>query len=141
MTRPANTVGGDFYDVIPLPDGRLMVALGDVAGKGSPAALLMALLLAMLARWSRRASKPPRLIARLNVQVARHSPASRFITLFSGIYDPATGSPIRERRTYAADLRRGDGNSSVSPDPRAAALALGMFEEARYATTTYDCSR
>ena len=47
-TRPANTVGGDFYDLVPLPDGRLVIALGDVAGKGSPAALLMALLLAML---------------------------------------------------------------------------------------------
>ena len=48
MSRPANTVGGDFYDILPLADGRLVVALGDVAGKGSPAALLMALLLAML---------------------------------------------------------------------------------------------
>ena len=48
ITRPANTVGGDFYDVLPLPDGRVIVALGDVAGKGSPAALLMALLLAVL---------------------------------------------------------------------------------------------
>ena len=44
---PANTVGGD-YDIIPLADGRLVLAIGDVAGKGSPAALLIALLLAML---------------------------------------------------------------------------------------------
>ena len=48
MTRPANTVGGDFYDILPLADGRVIVTLGDVAGKGSPAALLMALLLAVL---------------------------------------------------------------------------------------------
>ena len=48
MTRPANTVGGDFYDIIPRPDGQVILALGDVAGKGSPAALLMALLLAMM---------------------------------------------------------------------------------------------
>ena len=48
LTRPANTVGGDFYDILPQPDGRVIVALGDVAGKASPAALLMALLLAML---------------------------------------------------------------------------------------------
>lgn len=40
FTRPADTVGGDFYDILPLADGRLMVAVGDVAGKGSPAALL-----------------------------------------------------------------------------------------------------
>ena len=48
LTRPANTVGGDFYDILPRPDGRVIVALGDVAGKASPAALLMALFLAML---------------------------------------------------------------------------------------------
>ena len=45
VTRPANTVGGDFYDVLPLAgdaDGRVIVTIGDVAGKGSPAALLMA---------------------------------------------------------------------------------------------------
>ena len=48
MSRPANTVGGDFYDILPLGDGRLVIAVGDVAGKGSPAALLMALLLAMM---------------------------------------------------------------------------------------------
>ena len=48
LTKPANTVGGDFYDILPQPDGRVIVALGDVAGKASPAALLMALLLAMM---------------------------------------------------------------------------------------------
>ena len=48
LTRPANTVGGDFYDILPRPDGTVIVALGDVAGKASPAALLMALLLAMM---------------------------------------------------------------------------------------------
>src|SRR5207249_11682475 len=48
LSRPANTVGGDFYDILPLDDGRVVVAVGDVAGKGSPAALLMALLLAIL---------------------------------------------------------------------------------------------
>ena len=48
VTRPANTVGGDLYDVLRRPDGRIVFALGDVAGKGSPAALLMALVVAML---------------------------------------------------------------------------------------------
>jgi serine phosphatase RsbU (regulator of sigma subunit) len=40
-SQPANTVGGDFYDILPLEDGRLVVTVGDVAGKGSPAALLL----------------------------------------------------------------------------------------------------
>ena len=48
-TKPANTVGGDFYDVLPQADGTIVLTLGDVSGKGSPAALLMALLLAVAA--------------------------------------------------------------------------------------------
>ncbi len=60
LTRPANTVGGDFYDVLPLPDGRVVVTIGDVAGKGSPAALLMALLLAMFRTLVDEGLEPPR---------------------------------------------------------------------------------
>src|SRR5213075_3280243 len=92
ITRPANTVGGDFYDVLPLRDGRIMIALGDVAGKGSPAALLMALLLAVLRTLVDEELDAPALAARLNTQICRHSPSSRFITLFYGVYTPATGA-------------------------------------------------
>ncbi len=81
VTRPANTVGGDFYDVLPLPDGRVILTLGDVAGKGSPAALLMALLLAVLRTLVDEDLEPPELMRRLNLQICRHSPSSRFITL------------------------------------------------------------
>jgi phosphoserine phosphatase RsbU/P len=91
QTRPANTVGGDFYDIVPLTDGRVLVALGDVAGKGSPAALLMALLLAMLRTLLDEGLAPPALIDRLNLQIWRQMPRSRFITLFLGVLDPATG--------------------------------------------------
>jgi phosphoserine phosphatase RsbU/P len=94
VSRPANTVGGDFFDVIPLADGRLVVALGDVAGKGSPAALLMALLVAMLRTLVETVDELPRdvaaLAARLNAQVSRHAPGNRFITLFVAFYDPST---------------------------------------------------
>ena len=92
VTRPANTVGGDFYDVLPLRDGRVIVTLGDVAGKGSPAALLMALLLAVLRTLVDEELEAPALVGRLNVQICRHSPSSRFITLFYGVYTPATGA-------------------------------------------------
>lgn len=91
QTRPANTVGGDFYEVLPIEDGRLIVALGDVAGKGSPAALLMALLLAILRTLLDEGLEPAALTDRLNQQIARHAPPSRFITLFLGFYDPRDG--------------------------------------------------
>jgi hypothetical protein len=62
-----------------------------VAGKASPAALLMALLLAMLRTLVDEELPLPMLVKRLNLQVSRHAPASRFITLFLSSYDPATG--------------------------------------------------
>src|SRR3954462_13469978 len=86
ISRPANTVGGDFYDILPLPDGRLVVAVGDVAGKGSPAALVRGLLLAIWRTVVDERREPADRAQRLNVQVCRHAPASRFITLFYAVY-------------------------------------------------------
>ncbi len=130
LTRPANTVGGDFYDILPLPDGRLVVAIGDVAGKGSPASLLMAVLLAMFRTLVDERMEPAALACRLNVQVARHTPASRFITLFFGCYEPATGRlvyvnagqtpPLAWRRSGRHETLLGGG------------MALGMFDQADY---------
>jgi sigma-B regulation protein RsbU (phosphoserine phosphatase) len=126
VTRPANTVGGDFYDVLPLADGRLIVALGDVAGKGSPAALLMALLLAVLRTLVDEELEAPALAARLNVQICRHSPSSRFITLFYGVYTPRTGALTYVNAGHTPPLiRRRDGHYERLGST---GVALGMFE-------------
>jgi serine phosphatase RsbU (regulator of sigma subunit) len=132
LTRPANTVGGDFYDILPLPDGRLVIALGDVAGKGSPAALLMALLLAMMRTLIDEGLDGARLVARLNAQVSRHSPASRFITFFYGCYDPATHQLTYVNAGHLPPiLRRADG-SFERVGAGHGGLALGMFDHAEY---------
>lgn len=126
VTRPANTVGGDFYDVLPLPDGRVIVTLGDVAGKGSPAALLMALLLAVLRTLVEEDLEAAALAERLNVQICRHSPGSRFITLFYGVYNPSTGLLTYVNAGQNPPfIRRGDGRIERLP---ATGVALGMFE-------------
>ena len=133
MTRPANTVGGDFYDIIPLPDGRVLLALGDVAGKGSPAALLMALLLAMMRTLVDEGLEGADLVARLNVQIGKHAlPHSRFVTLFVAILNPATGdlSYVNAGQNPPL-LRRGTG---AYERLRAGGMALGMFENASYTT-------
>jgi serine phosphatase RsbU (regulator of sigma subunit) len=130
LTRPANTVGGDFYDVLPLPDGRVIVTLGDVAGKGSPAALLMALLLAMFRTLVDEGLESAALAERLNVQVSRHSPASRFITLFFAACDPATGRIVYVNAGHMpALLRRRDGTFEHLSG---GGIALGMFEHSKY---------
>jgi serine phosphatase RsbU (regulator of sigma subunit) len=132
MSRPANTVGGDFYDILPLVDGRLVITLGDVAGKGSPAALLMALLLAMLRTLVDERLEPADLITRLNVQVCRHAPGTRFITLFYGVFDPRTGSLTYVSAGHMPPLLlRGDGSCERLTD---GGISLGMFEHSTYTT-------
>ena len=130
MTRPANTVGGDFYDILPLRDGRVLLALGDVAGKGSPAALLMALLLAMMRTLVDEGLVGAMLAARLNAQIVKHAPGSRFITLFLATLNPMTGelryvncgqNPPLLRRAAGSYERLREGG-----------MALGMFQEAAY---------
>jgi len=136
LTRPANTVGGDFYDIQPLRDGRIVIALGDVSGKGSPAALLMALLLAMfrtlIPSIEEDNLEAADIASRLNVQVSRHAPGNRFITLFCGIFTPLTG----ELRYVSAGhtpplLKRSGGGTDRLAD---GGIALGMFAESVYAT-------
>ena len=134
LSRPANTVGGDFFDVIPLADGRLVVALGDVAGKGSPAALLMALLMAMLRTLVQAMEEEPcdipTLLTRLNVQVGRHAPGSRFITLFFGIYDPRSELLEYVNAGHMPPiLMHANG---LSERLTVGGIALGMFERASY---------
>jgi sigma-B regulation protein RsbU (phosphoserine phosphatase) len=132
LTRPANTVGGDFYDILPLPDGRLVITVGDVAGKGSPAALLMALLLAILRTLVDEGLEPGDLMLRLNAQVARHAPPSRFITLFYGVYDVTTGRMAYVNAGHMPPLLRRHATGE-SQRLGATGVALGMFEQSTFA--------
>jgi phosphoserine phosphatase RsbU/P len=134
ITQPANTVGGDFYDVLPRPDGRVILALGDVAGKGSPAALLMALLLASLRTLVDEDLEPPVLVERLNLQISRHSPSSRFITLFYAEYAPASGALTYVNAGQNPPLiRRADGRFEKL---ESTGVALGMFERSTFGSVT-----
>ena len=130
LTKPANTVGGDFYDILPQLDGTVIVALGDVAGKASPAALLMALLLAILRTLVDEGLPLTALVQRLNVQVARHAPASRFITLFLGSYTPSTGRLEFVNAGQTPPLLRRQ-NGSIER-LMSGGVALGMFEGSTY---------
>jgi serine phosphatase RsbU (regulator of sigma subunit) len=132
MTRPANTVGGDFYDILPLRDGRVLLALGDVAGKGSPAALLMALLLAMMRTLVDEGFEGAELVAKLNAQIAKQAPRSRFVTLFVSVLTPSTGELIYVNAGQNPPLlRRAAGTYERL---RAGGMALGMFDHAEYTT-------
>src|SRR4051812_42306107 len=133
ITRPANTVGGDFYDVLPIagdPERRVIVTIGDVAGKGSPAALLMALLLAVLRTLVDEQMEARALMARLTRQICRHPPGSRFITLFYAVYTPPPGALTYVNAGQNPPLlRRGNGTIERLAGT---GIALGMFEGSTY---------
>ena len=88
--RPAREVGGDYYDFLELPGGRLGIAIGDVSGKGVGAALMMASLEASLRALASVVQDPADLMARVNRLVYQASAANRYATLFYAEYEPAT---------------------------------------------------
>ena len=133
LTRPANTVGGDFYEISPQADGRLVIAVGDVAGKGSPAALLMALLLAIMRTLLDEGMEAAPLMERLNLQIARHSPSSRFITLFFAVIDPRTGDVVYVNAGHLPPIvRRRDGTFTRLAQ---GGIALGLSRKSKYAAS------
>jgi serine phosphatase RsbU (regulator of sigma subunit) len=92
--RPANTVGGDYYDVIDLGRDALAVAVGDVAGKGMPAALLMAMLQGSLRTLISAGFRGAELVAKLNAHLHANIPPNRLVTFFYAEL-PAGAGPVR----------------------------------------------
>jgi sigma-B regulation protein RsbU (phosphoserine phosphatase) len=89
--RPALGVGGDYYDWLALPGGGLGIAIGDVSGKGVPAALLMASLQASLRSQAIAAPKDlAALMSNLNQLIFDATPSNRYATFFYAQYEPAT---------------------------------------------------
>jgi serine phosphatase RsbU (regulator of sigma subunit) len=86
------TVGADYCDYFECPDGLLALAIGDVTGKGIPAAMMMMTLEARLKILASEPRDTARLVTRLNDATREHCPANRFITFFFAVLDPATGS-------------------------------------------------
>src|SRR5436309_1104597 len=81
-------VGGDFYDYVDLPSGEFGFILGDVAGKGSPAALLAAAVLGMFSAEATYQTSASALVTRLNQGLFRRAIESRFLTTFYGMLSP-----------------------------------------------------
>ncbi len=89
---PCRTVGGDYFDFFPYGDGRIGLVLGDVSGKGMPAALLMtALKGGVQVLLAEAPDDIPSLMTRLDRVVAANFPRNRFVSLFFGLLDPAAG--------------------------------------------------
>lgn len=91
ILEPAREVGGDLYEVLRLDDGRLLVAVGDVSGKGIPAALFMAVTTTLLRTMARQCRRPDEILLQVNDALAAQNPRGMFVTLLCMIVDPVSG--------------------------------------------------
>lgn len=91
LWHPAKQVSGDYYDFVPLADGRIAFVIADVSGKGLDAAMFMANTRATLRATAVAGDDPAAIIARANNMLAHDSPAGMFVTAFFGILDPKSG--------------------------------------------------
>ena len=92
ISFPCYEIGGDYYDFIEREDGRLVIALGDVSGKGTAAALLMSSLHAAIHAQSASHDSLVETISAVNRYLADNIPANRFVTLFYAELDPQSGA-------------------------------------------------
>ena len=85
--EPASEVGGDLFEVLRASDDRLVVALGDVSGKGVPAALFMAVTVTLLRSMSRLVDAPDAILRGVNEELASRNPRGLFVSLFCAVVD------------------------------------------------------
>ncbi len=105
--EPAKAVGGDFYDVRLLDDGRVYFAIGDVSGKGVAAALFMALSQSLARANARLETDIARIVTATNRELSAENPAMMFVTLIAGLLDPHTGELTFTNAGHDAPIRIG----------------------------------
>lgn len=125
---PCRAVGGDFFDYFDAPDNRFGFILGDVAGKGAPAALLASAVLGMFGAEAAYHTRCAPLVARLNLGLFRRRIESRFLTAFCGILG-ADGSLVYSNAGHNAPFLV---TSSGVRRLDTGGVVLGLFEEAAY---------
>jgi phosphoserine phosphatase RsbU/P len=130
LNLACRTVGGDYYDFLPYEDGRLAVMVGDVSGKGLPAALLMSSLQARVQMFRETSPEPGFAVTTLNRSLTERCPLGKFITFFYGLLDGASGTvkytnaghnyPLVLRKDGSVERLKGNG------------LVMGLFATVRY---------
>ncbi|HMF79190.1 MAG TPA: SpoIIE family protein phosphatase [Bryobacteraceae bacterium] len=130
LNLACRTVGGDYYDFLPYQDGRLALMVGDVSGKGLPAALLMSSLQARVQMFRETSPEPGFAVTTLNRSLTERCPLGKFITFFYGLLDGATGAvrysnaghnyPLVMRKDGSVERLKGNG------------LVMGLFSTVHY---------
>jgi len=129
--RPAFDTGGDFYDFIPLEDGKMAVIVGDVSGKGIQAAFYMTLIKGFVQSLSERIEDPASILCEINRLFVRNAERGIFVTMLYGIIDPATGEFTFARAGHNPLIFKpnNEANPRHIPSP---GLAIGLIGDDRF---------
>ena len=122
--QPAREVGGDFYDFIPLPEGRIGLVVGDVTDKGVPAAMVMATTHSILRADAPRLVDPGVVLGRANDLLCSEMPPNMFVTCLYAVLDPTTGHLRFANAGHNLPCIRTD---SGVVEPRATGMPLGLL--------------
>jgi sigma-B regulation protein RsbU (phosphoserine phosphatase) len=128
--RPTRQVGGDYFDLFPLPGGRLAFLVADVSGKGVPAALLVSTVHAVVHLQIDEAKTVSELIARIDRHLQRYAATRKFLTVFFGFLEPDSGTLRYVSAGHnPALLQRASG---AIEQVKATGVPLGMFPNATW---------
>jgi len=133
-TRPARHVGGDYWDVVPLPDGRFAMLVADVSGKGVSAALLVSTLHSALRLLLARGESTPGMLQAVNQHLIEFSASNKFVTLLLVALDAATGELVYVNAGHNPGvLLRRDGTLELLG---ASSVPLGLLQGPAYGEKT-----
>jgi len=130
---PCREVGGDYFDYFELPGGRLGFTLGDVAGKGMPAALLTSMIQGLFAAQAQLDLPLPLLISNVNKSLAQRGPGNRFVTLFFGVLDAEGNFTYTNAGHNPPYVVGRDGSLCTLTE---GGMVLGLFNQAAYESKT-----
>ena len=140
--QPAEQVGGDFYQLFQLAEGRIGVMLGDVSLHGFPSALIMTLTMSAAGIYAREVSSPAQVLRSLDDALAEELEATEmFLTVFYGVLDPAAGTLTYSNAGHPhAFAMRDDGDSLrlTATDPPVGFAGPDAFDEV---TVEWDSER
>ncbi len=130
-------VGGDYFDYIPLGDGRLAITIGDVAGKGMPAALLMARLYSSARYQLLTAGSPGKAIGGLNQEIVSSGLGHRFVTFLVMVLEPVAGLVTVVNAGHLSPLLCRKDGSIEAVGRKTSGLPLGIVPEIEYEEATF----
>jgi hypothetical protein len=134
--RPARETSGDFYDFVPLPNGRVGIVMADVVDKGMGAALLMALSRTLIRTYAAEfPNHPEHLLKVTNQRILADIEAGLFVTLFYGVLEPSTGDFIYSNAGHPPPYLLTPTKSESTPLP-GSGMPLGVSEEADWTSAS-----